>query len=853
MSLSSPNLDDRDFRTLVEQAKQRIAQTCPQWTDLSPGDPGIVLLELFAHLTETMIYRLNRLPNKAYIEFLSLMGVHLQPPSAARVELHFKRNQTDVPLEIPRGTRVTLNRTAGGSEPPIFSTVHTITLQVGEHEGRVLAFHCDLVAAELAGMGTGLPQFVVSARHPPIIAPTGDDLDLVVGTETPQEDLSDRVPALQYNGKTYRIWREVQTFANLGSDGFVYVADRLQGRITFAPAGRTRWDAGLLEAQPRMLAALPIANREVRLWYRRGGGLAGNVPANTLTVLKDAIPGVEVTNPSAATGGRSAETLENALIRGPQELHSLQRAVTARDFELLALSSSRTLARAKAFARASLWTHAAPGTVEVLLVPYLAQQDGQRVDVATLQAHETAAACEQIQKELDQRRPLGTTCLVNWAHYKSLRVSLRIVVRREENLASVQQRVLHRLYETINPLPTQINPAGWPFGQALRASHIYDIALAEPGVRWVDQVKLIVDDVPNAHVRSLAADVFQPRTWYASSSSRLFRSLNDGNGWESVRHFSDEQVRLVRTHPTHAGLVAVITQREDESGSRLYISRDCGEMWESGFMLTFDVQDCVWVPREGIPVIMMATDGGLYEQTLHPDASPVQILVNPSKQHQGFFALATAQNLRGEVSVAVAAQGQSGVFLSRQGGMPASFASIGLEGEDIRTLAVQSEGPNAYLWAGTASAGGDDPGKGCFMWDMNSAGGWQPFGRGWSGGSCRAFAFAGTTVLAGSHRSGVLRLDRAKQMPEWETPDVSCGLPLRDRARFQPIDSVAVVPDAHFVLASGSDGVFGSADKGVTYNRVSHTEFTEKVALPESWLFCSGNHEVIVVSEHETE
>ena len=98
----------------------------------------------------------------------------------------------------------------------------------------------------------------------------------------------------------------------------------------------------------RALAAIPGAGREIRLWYRRGGGPEGNVEANTLTQLKDAITGVQVTNPSPAVGGRATETLENALVRGPQQLYSLQRAVTARDFELVALYNSRAVARAKA-------------------------------------------------------------------------------------------------------------------------------------------------------------------------------------------------------------------------------------------------------------------------------------------------------------------------------------------------------------------------------------------------------------------------------------------------------------------------------------------------------------------------
>src|SRR5229473_206554 len=108
MPLQSPNLDDRNFDQLLEEAKSLIAQKCPEWTDLSPNDPGMMLVELFSHLTEIMIYRLNRLPEKAYIEFLNLIGVRLQPPSAAAASLTFSLSRpADKRVEIPRGTRVT--------------------------------------------------------------------------------------------------------------------------------------------------------------------------------------------------------------------------------------------------------------------------------------------------------------------------------------------------------------------------------------------------------------------------------------------------------------------------------------------------------------------------------------------------------------------------------------------------------------------------------------------------------------------------------------------------------------------------------------------------------------------------
>src|SRR5262249_26038964 len=121
MALPSPNLDDRTFAQLVEEARQRIRVSCPQWTDLSVSDPGMALLEVFAYLTDTMIYRLNRLPEKAYIAFLRLLGVSLLPPESASVKLLFKLSHSaEKPVEIPRGTRVSVARAESGSEPPIF-------------------------------------------------------------------------------------------------------------------------------------------------------------------------------------------------------------------------------------------------------------------------------------------------------------------------------------------------------------------------------------------------------------------------------------------------------------------------------------------------------------------------------------------------------------------------------------------------------------------------------------------------------------------------------------------------------------------------------------------------------------
>jgi hypothetical protein len=864
MSLRPPNLDDRSFEDLIEEAKRLITARCTEWTDLTPSDPGIVLLEVFAHLTEVMIYRLNRIPEKNYVALLNLIGLRLHSPAAASAILRLSLSQgRGHPVEIPRGTRVTTARASNAMEPPIFVTSETVVIPPGDREVEVLGYHGNLVEGELAGVANGLPGFTAVAAHSPIVAPTGKGVDLMVGVDAVAGEIDG--PALQYDGRTFRIWHEVDNFTNLGTDRHVYIADRLAGKITFAPAVRMESEEGVLEEAPQALAEVPKG--EVRLWYLWGGGAQGNVSAHTLTTLKDPIPGVKVANPKPATGGRAVETLENALVRGPQELHSLHRAVTARDFELLAKRSSGAVNRAKAFTKATLWVHARPGTIEVILVPHLpeSQRGRGQLTANTLRQHQTESARSQIQQALDKRRPLGTTCLVSWASYKTIHVRARVIVHREEDPSAVKARMLDSLYRAINPLSADADQKEWPFGRALTAWDVYKIAGSEPGISSIGQVRLVVDEVPERDVHALAADAFQADTWYVAAGEKVFRSINNGRGWERTGHFPGEEIQLVKAYPleagshaARAGLVAVSTRMQgSNAGSRVYVSHNCGENWERGPQTAFHVEDMAWIERDQTAGLLLATELGLYELTIRPGSVPVQVVVDSNDLSLGFYAVAVSKDIWGETSVALAARGERGVFLSSGSGRSESFKPIGLERELVRVLAVQHRGPHRYLWAGVAAAG-TAPGKGCFRWRLTgsteeSAEGWRPYSGGWDAGGCRSIAFQESLVLAGSLRLGVMRLDVDKRDPKWESPDVSCGLPLRDVGRLQPVDVVASDPDGRIIMAGGVEGIYRSEDHGVRYQLCSGREFSDEVTLPRTWLFCSGEHHLTVVNEDAAE
>jgi hypothetical protein len=87
--IPSPDLDDRTWKEIVDQAISLIPRYAPQWTDHGPSDIGITLIELFAWLVEGLIFRLNQVPEKNYVAFLNLLGITRNPPEPARTFLTF--------------------------------------------------------------------------------------------------------------------------------------------------------------------------------------------------------------------------------------------------------------------------------------------------------------------------------------------------------------------------------------------------------------------------------------------------------------------------------------------------------------------------------------------------------------------------------------------------------------------------------------------------------------------------------------------------------------------------------------------------------------------------------------------
>ena len=87
MPLDIPNLDDRRWADLVEDARALIPRFAPQWTDHNVHDPGITFLELFAWIAEMQMYRVNRVGERHRETFARLAGVRRRPASPAQVDI----------------------------------------------------------------------------------------------------------------------------------------------------------------------------------------------------------------------------------------------------------------------------------------------------------------------------------------------------------------------------------------------------------------------------------------------------------------------------------------------------------------------------------------------------------------------------------------------------------------------------------------------------------------------------------------------------------------------------------------------------------------------------------------------
>ena len=122
-----PTIDNRRYQDIVAEARTRIPRYTPEWTDLNDNDPGIALVELFAWMSDLLLYRLGKVPELNHLKFLELIGIELLPAEPAFTEVTFPvlPTTTEPYVIVPMNTPVSAEA-PGDDRPIVFETERSL-------------------------------------------------------------------------------------------------------------------------------------------------------------------------------------------------------------------------------------------------------------------------------------------------------------------------------------------------------------------------------------------------------------------------------------------------------------------------------------------------------------------------------------------------------------------------------------------------------------------------------------------------------------------------------------------------------------------------------------------------------
>jgi predicted phage baseplate assembly protein len=331
------------------------------------------------------------------------------------------------------------------------------------------AHHAMTEGPELLGSSDGTPGQSFHVRNAPMLYPGAGE----------------RLQVQDVTTGEWADWDLRETFAESGPADPHYVLDLATGEVELGPAIRG------VNGDWRLHGAVPEPGAPLRFTgYRHGGGDVGNVAADTLRVLRTAIPGVaSVTNPRPARGGLDAESLENGRRRAALEFRTRQRAVTASDYEFLCGQASSDVARARCVAAER------PGdSVRVHILPRIDAPDRY---LPPEELRPNAALMELVRRFLDDRRPVGTSVDLLPVPVRHVTVVASVAPAGGADIVRLEQDVLYALDVYLNPIiggSLSGWGAGWEFGRVLNQGELYGLVHTISGVAAVNFVRMYDTD-----------------------------------------------------------------------------------------------------------------------------------------------------------------------------------------------------------------------------------------------------------------------------------------------------------------------------------------------------------------------
>ena len=122
MDLESPKIDKRSSEDLLKEVKSLVPFYTPEWYP-KERDAGLALLKIFTCLSQIIIQRLNKMPEKNLVAFLDMIGIKLLPAQPAAAPISFLLAEgTEEHVLVPERTQVAAGEVVFETGKNIFAT-----------------------------------------------------------------------------------------------------------------------------------------------------------------------------------------------------------------------------------------------------------------------------------------------------------------------------------------------------------------------------------------------------------------------------------------------------------------------------------------------------------------------------------------------------------------------------------------------------------------------------------------------------------------------------------------------------------------------------------------------------------
>jgi hypothetical protein len=410
-----PQVDytSRDYASIRDDMTALIPNYAPTWTTRDPADIGMTLLELFSYMGDLLNHYIDRSANEAFISTASqrdsilqlskLLGYNPKENIAATVTLTFYNSTASI-ITVPALTQVATTVVSNSVNTQIvFET--DVAVNIPAKSGSVngsaqVTATQGVTATEVIGTSTGLSNQVFKLSQTPVI---NDSVSITVGSVSYSQ-----VPYLiDYNGYD----PVFTTYTNAAGITYVLFGDGVSGSI-------------------------PSNTSVITATYRVGGGIVGNVAAETIkTILTNTQTGLTVLNTAygiydgSAVGGTDTESTNSIRVNAPLTFRALNRAVSLSDYAALAVAGGA----AKASAVADVYS-----SVTLFFVP--SGDSGVLTDGITPSTIFTATI-PTINSYLTDKIPANTTITYQPASYVNVKLSAVITVLPKYNQSLTKLKV----------------------------------------------------------------------------------------------------------------------------------------------------------------------------------------------------------------------------------------------------------------------------------------------------------------------------------------------------------------------------------------------------------------------------